>query len=104
MSNYHTPTYIPAEADLKEMGFEKSSVAPKSGEMWQLTTYNEDICGVKLPCLITYHADAGYFLVGGSYFSPGSKQDLKVIIQAFSIGPNEKIMKKIKKKKFPYLK
>ncbi len=68
--------------------------------LWAFVTYDEDIAGVKLPCMVTYHIDAGYFLLRGSFFFPRSKEALRHIIEAFSIGPNEKIMNEIVKKKY----
>ena len=92
---YHIPSYIPTEEDLNEFGFYKDDIG-----LWICETYDEDVCGMTFPCLITWHEDAGYFLVGGNYFSPRSKEALKHIVEAFTIGPNEKIMKEIVKKKY----
>ena len=50
--------------------------------------------------MISWHEDASYFLVGGNWFSPRSKEAFKHVVEAFSIGPNEKIMKEIVKKKY----
>ena len=96
---YHEPSWTPTNEDLKELGFKLEEYL----DLWILATYNHDICGVKMPCTISYHIKPNYFLLGGNYFSPSSKEVLKTVIEAFSIGPNKKITEEINRREFPYL-
>ena len=96
---YHEPSWTPSEEELKECTFKKSKIE----DVWTCVGYNYDVAGVNMPCMITYHSDANYFLVGGNFFSPKSKESLKVVIESFSVGPNRKITDEINRREFPYL-
>jgi len=95
---YHEPLYTPTNEDLKEVGFELDDI-----DLWVLVAHDHDVCGVNMPCMITYHPKINYFLLGGNYFSPPSKEALKTVIESFRIGPNRKITEEINRKEFPYL-
>ena len=96
---YHEPSWTPSNEELLECGFKEHKI----DGLWSFVGYDYDICGVNMPCLITYHNEPNYFLLGGNYFSPKSKEALKVICESFSVGPNRKITEEINRREFPYL-
>jgi len=84
--------YKPTEKELLDLGFKL-----RDDDHYILEITEDDIFGIKFPCLVSYFPEENLFIMGAAfYFLPDSYEDIKTIIRLFGTNVNKRKLENMK--------